>query len=481
EAIEEAKINREKGQKTILFIDEVHRFNKAQQDALLPHVESGILTLIGATTENPYFEVNKALVSRSRIFQLNPLNDDDIKEVILSCIQDKERGYGDLNVKISEEAVSHIVRVANGDARSALNALQLAVETTPKNKDEIIEIGLTEAEESIQSRAVLYDKDGDSHYDTISAFIKSIRGSDPDASLYWMAKMLYAGEDPRFILRRLIILAAEDVGLADPNALNVVISAARAYDYVGMPEGQFHLSQACLYLATAPKSNSTMAFFDAIEMVKKERDSDVPNHLKDGNRDKNDFGHGKGYIYPHAYREHWVDQQYLPTSLQGKMFYDPSEMGYEKSIKENVIKNRELQLASSQEAWQDNFINSDEAPGLKNNWLNRAIGQTPEILREVRQEIFNLAQVNRETLLLDLTGGTGFLTWEAIRRCFAGGVWTRSDTQAQAQAMLEWCKHIALLNRPELFVSSIDDLDNYFSALEEKPLFDVIIGLDILN
>ncbi len=482
EAIEEAKITRkEDNQKTLLFIDEVHRFNKAQQDALLPHVESGILTLIGATTENPYFEVNKALVSRSRVFQLRSLNDDDIRDVIINTIKDAERGYGNLNIKMSDEAIEHIVRIANGDARSALNALELAVETTPHDSENIINIGLNEAEESIQRRAVLYDKDGDTHYDTISAFIKSIRGSDPDASLYWMAKMLYAGEDPRFIFRRMLILACEDIGLADPNALNVIVSASQAYDYVGLPEGQFHLSHACLYLATAPKSNSTMAFFDALEMVNQERDSDVPDHLKDGNRDKNDLGHGKGYIYPHAYRDHWVAQQYLPSSLQGKMFYEPSEVGYEKGIKENVLRNRELQLASAQEGWQDNFITSANAPGLRNNWLNRALGQTTEILRNVREEIFNFAQVNRETLLLDLTGGTGFLTWEAIRRCFAGGVWTRCENANQVQAMNEWSKHLALLNRPELFVSPVQNLNEYFSDLKEKPLFDIIIGLDILS
>jgi putative ATPase len=481
ESIEQAKINRQElNKKTILFIDEVHRFNKAQQDALLPHVESGMIILIGATTENPYFEVNKALVSRSRIFQLRPLNDDDIREVLLATLKEPERGYGNLKVNIETEALEHLVRIAGGDARSALNALELAIETTPPDQENVINIGLGEAEESIQKRAVLYDKDGDAHYDTISAFIKSIRGSDPDASLYWMAKMLYAGEDPRFIFRRMIILASEDVGLADPNALRIVMSAAQAYDYVGLPEGQFHLSHACLYLATAPKSNSTMAFFDAIEAVNRERDSDVPDHLKDGNRDKNDFGHGKGYNYPHAYRDHWVAQQYLPTSLQGKMFYEPSDMGYEKEVKERVILNRELQLASAQEGWQDNFLGA-KATGLKNRWLERALSQTSEILRKVREQVFALALVNRESLVLDLSGGTGLLTWEACRRCFAGGVWTRCDDASQVAAMQEWSKHMEVLNRPELFVSSIESLEKFFSSLKEKPHFDVIAGLDIIG
>lgn len=481
ESIEKAKMNRmEFNQRTILFIDEVHRFNKAQQDALLPHVESGLIILIGATTENPYFEVNKALVSRSRIFQLKPLDDNDIREIIISSINDKERGYGNLNVKMEQDAIEHLVRISNGDARSALNALELAVETTPENENGEIFINVKVAEESIQRRAVLYDKDGDTHYDTISAFIKSIRGSDPDAALYWMAKMLYAGEDPRFIFRRMLILASEDVGLADPNSLNIVVSAARAFEYVGLPEGQFHLSQACLYLSTAPKSNSTMAFFDAVEAVNREKEDEVPDHLKDGQRDKNDFGHGKGYLYPHAYREHWVVQQYLPQSLQGKIFYTPSDIGYENKIKEMVTQNRELQLASSIEKWNDNLINEEgKATGLKNNWLNRALGQATEILGKIRKEIFSLSNVKRENLLLDITGGSGLLTWEACRRCYAGGVWTRCDDPDQLKAFQEWVKHMEILNRPELFLSQLDNLKDYFGQVNEKPVFDIILGLDI--
>ncbi|HMA64613.1 MAG TPA: AAA family ATPase, partial [Chitinispirillaceae bacterium] len=299
------------GKRTILFVDEVHRFNKAQQDALLPHVENGILILIGATTENPYFEVNKALVSRSRIFQLRTLDEKDLKAVAHQAINDKERGYGNRNVIIDDDALEHLVKVANGDARGVLNALELSVETT--NADAALTQHITReiAEESIQQRAVLYDRDGDVHYDTISAFIKSIRGSDPDAALYWMGKMVYAGEDPRFIFRRMIILACEDIGMADPHALGVVMDAAQAFDYVGLPEGRYHLAHACLYLATAPKSNSSMAFFDALNVVQQEAKDDVPNHLRDGNRDKEGFGHGDGYMYPHAYRDHWVAQQYL--------------------------------------------------------------------------------------------------------------------------------------------------------------------------
>jgi putative ATPase len=265
------------GRRTILFIDEVHRFNKSQQDALLPHVENGVLILIGATTENPYFEVNKALVSRSRIFQLKTLTSDDLKRIALFAVADKERGFGNLNVIVDDDALEHLVSVANGDARGVLNALELAVETTPPDEGGRVRIDRAIAEDSIQQRAVLYDKDGDAHYDTSSAFIKSVRGSDPDAALYWMAKMVYAGEDPRFIFRRMLILACEDVGLADPGALGVVVDAARAFDYVGLPEGRYHLAHACLYLSTAAKSNSSMAFFDALSEVSHEAAGEVPN------------------------------------------------------------------------------------------------------------------------------------------------------------------------------------------------------------
>jgi putative ATPase len=336
-AVKEAVERRDQlEQRTTLFIDEVHRWNKAQQDALLPHVENGTLILIGATTENPYFEVNKALVSRSRIFRLTPLSEDDLRRVAEMAIEDTERGYGGLNVDLQAEALSHLVDVANGDARSVLNALELAVETTEPGDNGVIVIDLEVAEESIQRRAVLYDKEGDVHYDTISAFIKSLRGSDPDAALYWMAKMVYAGEDPRFIFRRMAIFASEDVGLADPAAVTEVASLWEIFERVGMPEGRFALSQAALYLATAPKSNSTMAFFDALKAVGREREADVPTHLKDASRDKEGFGHGEGYLYPHAYRDHWVAQQYLPDQLQGRVFYEPSREGYEGTIRAKV-------------------------------------------------------------------------------------------------------------------------------------------------
>lgn len=330
-------------QRTILFIDEVHRFNKAQQDALLPHVESGLVVLIGATTENPYFEVIKALVSRSRVFELKQLDDKDLHEILTAALSETDRGYGSLQVRVEPDAAAHLVGTANGDARSLLNALELAVETTPANDAGQIEVTLTVAEDSIQQRAVLYDKEGDAHFDIISAFIKSLRGSDPDAALYWLARMVKAGEDPRFIIRRMIIFAAEDVGLADPRALMVATACANGFDYVGMPEGRFLLSECCIYLATAPKSNSTMAFFKALDHVDSERSEDVPNHLKDGNRDAEGLGHGQGYKYPHAYRSHFVPQQYLPDEMQGTYFYEPGSMGYEARIADRLAEWRRRQ------------------------------------------------------------------------------------------------------------------------------------------
>ncbi len=323
-------------QRTILFVDEVHRFNKAQQDALLPHVENGTVVFIGATTENPYFEVIKALVSRSRIFELKTLDSDALDAIARRALLDDERGYGRQNIALDPDALNHLVSTSNGDARSLLNALELAVETTAPDEAHTKRITLTVAEESIQKRAVLYDKEGDAHYDTNSAFIKSLRGSDPDAALYWMARMVYAGEAPRFIIRRMLIFAAEDIGLADPNALQVAVSCARAFDYVGMPEGRFLLSECCLYLATAPKSNSTYSLFDALRYIEDEQSADVPDHLKDASRDARGLGHGVGYQYPHAYRAHYVPQQYLPDEMQGTYFYEPSGLGHEKIIAERL-------------------------------------------------------------------------------------------------------------------------------------------------
>ena len=323
------------GRRTILFVDEIHRFNKGQQDYLLPFVEDGTLTLIGATTENPYFEVNGALLSRSRIFELKPLEKDDIKQLIYRAVTDSERGMGTYRVKIEEDAADFLADTANGDARAALNAVELGVLTTERSEDGLIHIDLAAAQECIQKRAVRYDKDGDNHYDTISAFIKSMRGSDPDAAVYYLARMLYAGEDIKFIARRIMICASEDVGNADPQALNVAVSAALAAERIGLPEAQIILSQAASYVACAPKSNAAyVAIQNAMENVKTTRTMPVPVHLQDRHyKGAAKLGHGEGYKYAHDYPKHYVKQQYLPDGMEGTVFYEPSDNGYEKQIK----------------------------------------------------------------------------------------------------------------------------------------------------
>ncbi len=350
--------------RTILFVDEVHRWNKAQQDALLPHVEDGTIVLIGATTENPYFEVIGALVSRSRIFQLKQLTDEEAHQVITRALADKDRGYGLRRVNVVPEAMEHLIRVAGGDARNALNALELAVETTPPDPHGAIPVTLDVAVESIQQRAILYDKDGDAHYDTISAFIKSVRGSDPDAALYWLAKMLYAGESPRFILRRLLILAGEDIGLGDPLGLVVASAAMQAFEFVGMPEGVYPLVEATLYLATAPKSNSAGAYFKAYAKIEREGKVDVPKHLQDANRDAKGLGHGEGYVYPHESEGHHIGQQYLPRELLGTYFYRPSDQGYEQAVQDRLARWREAQRKAL------NIESTAELPDLTTNEIN---------------------------------------------------------------------------------------------------------------
>jgi putative ATPase len=340
EALERRKLYQ---RRTVLFVDEVHRWNRAQQDALLPHVENGTVTLIGATTENPYFEVIGALVSRSRVFQLHPLGEEDVRLILLDAIGDDERGFGKRSIQMSEDAMMHLIKISGGDARNALNALELAVESTPPDENGLIEITLEIAQESIQRRAILYDKDGDAHYDTISAFIKSVRGSDPDAALYWLAKMLYAGEDPRFVLRRLIILASEDIGLGDPSGMVIATAAAQAFDYIGLPEGIYPIVEATLYLSTAPKSNSAGAYFKAFQLVEDEGITAVPRHLQDTNRDAKALGHGEGYQYPHDQPDHFLPQQYLPEPLLGTYFYRPSDQGYEAQVQERLVRWREAQ------------------------------------------------------------------------------------------------------------------------------------------
>lgn len=488
EAIADAHERRDLyGQRTTLFVDEVHRWNKAQQDALLPHVEKGTIILIGATTENPYFEVNKALVSRSRIFQLKLLSENDLRRIAGQALADPERGYGKLKVDLHPDALDHLTDVANGDARSVLNALELAVETTPPNEDGVIVVDLAVAEESIQRRAVLYDKEGDAHFDTISAFIKSVRGSDPDAALYWMAKMIYAGEDPRFIFRRMAILAGEDVGLADPNAMGAVVSCWEAFERIGMPEGRFHLAQAALYLATCPKSNSTMAFFDALAAVETEQEADVPTHLKDGNRDKEGFGHGQGYVYPHAYRDHWVAQQYLPDALQGKLFYQPSDQGYERQIRDEVARRREAQLAAMLEIgdWRlgtGEVLTTSPANKGKEAWLQRTISRAGRNLAAQRDKLFELAAVQRHHLVLDVNAGTGLLTWEAVRRGPEGGVWALAADQKAGEALRQLAERLPELERPTILIGGLDELDYLLALRAENDLkFDRILGRNLVQ
>ena len=326
------------GQKTILFVDEIHRFNKSQQDYLLPFVEDGTITLIGATTENPYFEVNNALLSRSRIFELKPLEKQDILELVMRAVYDTEKGMGTYGADITDEAADFLADVANGDARAALNAVELGILTTDKSDDGKIHITIDVAAECIQKRVVRYDHDGDNHYDTISAFIKSMRGSDPDAAVYYLARMLYAGEDVKFIARRIMICASEDVGNADPNALVVAVSAAQAVERIGMPESQIILSQAAAYVATAPKSNAAyMGIAKAMKTVADTRTMPVPSHLQDRHyKGAEKLGHGLGYKYAHDYSNHYVTQQYLPDGMEGMRFYEPSENGYEKKIREHM-------------------------------------------------------------------------------------------------------------------------------------------------
>ncbi|MBQ6025612.1 MAG: replication-associated recombination protein A [Lachnospiraceae bacterium] len=343
EVVEEAKKNfGGYGKRTILFIDEIHRFNKGQQDYLLPFVEDGTIILIGATTENPYFEVNGALLSRSHIFELKPLSNDNIKQLLLRAVNDSEKGMGSFKAVIEDDALEFLSEMANGDARTALNALELGILTTERKEDGYIHIDLDTAGECIQKRVLKYDKDGDNHYDTISAFIKSMRGSDPDAAIYYLARMLAAGEDIKFIARRITICAAEDVSNADPMALVVANAAAESVERIGMPESRIILAQAAAYVACAPKSNSAICAVDeCLDLVQKEHINTIPPHLQDAHyKGSAKLGHGLGYKYAHDFKNHYVKQQYLPDELKDRTFYKLSDMGYEKKLKEYMEKIR---------------------------------------------------------------------------------------------------------------------------------------------
>ncbi len=528
------------GKKTILFVDEVHRWNKSQQDALLPWVENGTFILVGATTENPFFEVNKALVSRSRVFQLKPLTADDLKKAALNALSDKERGYGRWKVIFEEGALEHLIETANGDARSLLNALELAVETTPEKWEpdsnppyppdgSEIYISKETAEESIQKKVVLYDRDGDYHYDIISAFIKSLRGRDPDAAMYWLARMIAAGEDPHFIFRRMLISACEDTGLADPYAISVVTSCADAFDRVGLPEGRYHLAHAALYLSTAPKSNSSMAFFDALSSVEKE-DAEVPNHLRDASRDAEGFGHGAGYMYPHAYRDHWVAQQYLPDGLAGRVFYTPTDQGYEKSIKADVLSRREMQIAAMLEAENSSSIfESYEPSGLsfetetKTDFSETRFKRSPtakscasvqktgipeipaaakteenltfspggkqrdafqkrldsnraEVLLSLRDTAIENADLKRHNRVLVYNCDDGLFLWEAWRRCPEGFTCGICKTQKGKQTLEQYARTLSEMEKP-LFVLNEEELNETSNG----TVFDTVFFRDPCN
>ncbi|MFC2615724.1 MAG: recombinase RarA, partial [Treponema sp.] len=393
---------------------------------------------------------NKALVSRSRVFQLKALTDADLYRTVERCLQDTERGYGKWKVSFTEGALEHLVETAAGDARSLLNALELAVETSvdhwpPPAGTEII-IDMQAAEESIQQKAVLYDKDGDYHYDIISAFIKSIRGSDPDAALYWLARMVRAGESPHFIFRRMLISACEDIGLADPHALTVVTSAAAAFDRIGLPEGRYHLTHAALYLATCPKSNSSLGFFDALKAVEKEQ-TEVPNHLKDANRDGESLGHGEGYLYPHAYRDHWIAQQYLPDELIGRVFYTPGYTGYEEKIRNEVLAKRETQLAAIHEAAEgkkDAFTVED--------WQARTEGSSAEILEQIRDTIIGLANLSADDRVLVYRADGGLLLWPSTRITLNGCTAGIFEHQEALQSAQRYAETFEFLNRPIMTV-----------------------------
>ena len=481
--IKDAKERRDcYGSKTILFIDEVHRWNKSQQDALLPWVENGTIILIGATTENPYFEVNAALVSRSRVFQLKKLTDEDLFRIAEQAISDKERGYGKFAIEFENGALEHLVSVSAGDARTLLNALELAVETTPDSfppeDGSRIYISKEVAEESIQKKAVLYDKEGDYHFDVISAFIKSLRGSDPDAALYWLARMVSAGEDPRFIFRRMLISAAEDIGLAEPNAVSVVEADAAAFDRIGLPEGRFHLAHSALYLATCPKSNSALGFFDALSDVEREKDDEVPNHLKDASRDKDGFGHGEGYLYPHSYKDHWVAQQYLPSGLQGKVYYKPSSMGYEESIRDSVIMHREAQLESVSDNPYKEVLTFSPGDKERNRWIERAMSQRSSVLIENVRRLYDNLDIERHSNVLVLNASHGLLLWPLMKRNPEGLSVAEVVRNDEREIIEHFTEEIDAMTRPKVIVSRPMEV---FGRIEDGIKFKVISGRNILT
>ncbi|MFO8236671.1 MAG: AAA family ATPase [Prochlorococcaceae cyanobacterium] len=459
------------GLRTTLFIDEVHRFNTAQQDALLPWVENGTVNLIGATTENPFFEVNKALVSRSRLFRMQPLEPAHLRQLLERALADPERGYGDRTVTLSAEAADHLVDVAGGDARSLLNALELAVETTEADGSGAISIDLAIAEESIQQRAVLYDKQGDAHFDTISAFIKSLRGSDADAALFWLARMVEAGENPRFIFRRMLIAAGEDVGLADPQAIVVVEACAAAFERVGLPEGLYPLAQAALYLAGTEKSNSILGFFDAVKTVRTANRQQVPAHLRDANRDGKAFGDGVGYRYPHAYGEHWVAQQYLPGALQGEVFWQPGQLGWEGALRQRLQQRRAAQLAAAAETAHEGgevLSSGPDEPQLE-RWLRRQAASEGARLDALRQRFWAGADWQRHHRVLLLDGRSLLWALDPLQATPEGGVTIQVGDEAVAGRLRAQLQVLDTLRRPELVVTGTVNPGHLAAACGDGP------------
>ncbi|MBC1261847.1 AAA family ATPase [Synechococcus sp. BSF8S] len=466
------------GLRTLLFIDEVHRFNVAQQDALLPWVENGTVTLIGATTENPYFEVNKALVSRSRLFRLQPLEPRDLRVLLKRALADEERGYGGLAVELSSEAADHLLDVAGGDARSLLNALELAVESSPADDTGVIRIDLEIAEQSIQQRAVLYDKQGDAHFDTISAFIKSLRGSDPDAALFWLARMVEAGENPRFIFRRMLISAGEDIGLADPQAVVVVEACAAAFERVGLPEGLYPLAQAALYLAGAEKSNSVLGFFDALKSVRATNRQDVPSHLRDANRDGAAFGDGVGYRYPHAYAEHWVAQTYLPAALQGEVFWLPGRLGWEGTLQERLQRRRAAQLSAAAESSADSGLLLSSGPddaGLE-RWLQRQAGAEGERLDQLRQRFWDGARWQRQDRTLIVAARSLLWALDPLEASPEGGVLIGVNAAADLERLQAQSQLLDSLRSPRLLLLEPTSPRKLAAAIEPGERFEWLVA-----
>jgi len=461
------------GRRTILFIDEVHRFNTAQQDALLPWVENGTLNLIGATTENPYFEVNKALVSRSRVFRLNSLNSEALHQLVQRALSDKEKGYGTKLINLASEAEDHLVDVCNGDARVLLNALELAVESTIANQDRSISIDLKIAEDSIQERAVIYDKQGDNHFDTVSAFIKSLRGSDPDASLFWLARMLEAGENPRFIFRRMLVAAAEDIGLADPNAIVTVESCAAAFDRIGLPEGIYPLAQATLYLASTEKSNSVKAIFKAVQRVKDSQKQNVPSHLKDASRDQVALGDGVGYRYPHSFANNWVPQQYLPDSLLHEIFWEPTENGWEGQRKSILNERRSKQLALLVEVEQQSplTITSGKVDNDLEKWISLQVSQEGERLKNLMIKLWSGITWKKNHRVLVLTPSSLLWSLKPLRETSEGGIILAVSENNHPRLLAE-LDALAPMDRPVLIDSKVESI----KKLEDKLKFDVIGG-----